>query len=84
LDLEDMDLSYLPAGARYLSMTDVVREQVLLALPSRVLCRPACAGLCARCGADLNAGPCSCPAEPEVRDVRFASLAQVRKRLEKT
>ena len=32
-----------------------------------LLCRDDCAGLCPKCGADLNAGPCDCratPAEP--------------------
>ena len=37
-----------------------VWESVLLLLPSKVLCKPDCAGLCQRCGADLNDGPCSC------------------------
>lgn len=47
-------------------VTPAVREELLLAVPSFRLCREDCAGLCQRCGADLNSGPCSCPrtAEP--------------------
>jgi len=46
-------------------VTPAVREELLLAAPAFVLCREDCAGLCARCGADLNAGPCQCGAAPE-------------------
>ena len=34
----------------------------MLALPTRPLCGEECRGLCPRCGANLNAGPCGCPA----------------------
>ncbi len=39
-----------------------VREEVALAASAYPLCREECAGLCPRCGADLNAGPCQCGA----------------------
>lgn len=39
-----------------------VREEVALAVSGYPLCREDCAGLCPRCGADLNAGPCGCTA----------------------
>jgi uncharacterized protein len=35
-------------------------DAVVLEMPLVVLCRPDCAGLCARCGADLNLGACGC------------------------
>jgi uncharacterized protein len=34
-----------------------VRDQVALALPTQILCRNACAGLCAVCGKNLNHEP---------------------------
>ena len=43
-----------------LSLEDVVREQVLLSLPSRTLCKEDCKGLCPRCGQNLNLAPCNC------------------------
>ena len=43
-----------------LPLEDVVREQVLLTLPGRALCREDCKGLCPHCGADRNAGDCGC------------------------
>jgi len=41
-------------------LTPPLRERLLLTLPTLPLCRDDCRGLCARCGADLNAGACGC------------------------
>lgn len=38
------------------------------------LCREDCAGLCSKCGKDLNDGPCNCGKE---LDPRFAALAKL-------
>ncbi|MCK4549507.1 MAG: DUF177 domain-containing protein [Candidatus Krumholzibacteria bacterium] len=38
----------------------VVREAVVLEMPIKYLCKESCAGICPRCGADLNEGACSC------------------------
>jgi uncharacterized protein len=38
----------------------LAREAVVLALPPQVVCSEVCKGLCARCGKDLNVGPCDC------------------------
>ena len=54
-------------------LDELVREQILLALPGRHLCRDECKGLCQGCGADLNAGQCSCE-QGEV-DPRWSALA---------
>lgn len=54
-----------------------LRERLLLTLPTLPLCRDDCRGLCARCGADLNAGSCGCPAE--VGDPRLAVLRTLRR-----
>jgi uncharacterized protein len=62
---DDPSVYPLPPHAAQLDLGDAVREELALALPPYVLCREDCAGLCARCGADLNAGPCQCaPAQP--------------------
>lgn len=42
-----------------------VREEIALAVTAFPLCREDCAGLCPRCGADLNAGSCSCGTSAE-------------------
>ena len=46
---------------RRLDLRAEVRETLLLELPLTPRCREDCAGLCPRCGADLNQGPCGCP-----------------------
>lgn len=51
------------AAEPYVVFDDEVRQALLLALPAQPLCRPRCAGLCARCGRNLNQGPCGCPAD---------------------
>ena len=38
----------------------IIQEQVILAIPMQPICRQDCRGLCARCGANLNDGPCDC------------------------
>jgi uncharacterized protein len=47
---------------RQLDLRDEAREVLLLELPMVPHCREDCRGLCPKCGADLNAGPCGCPA----------------------
>ena len=64
---DDPDFYPLLERASHIDVRDVVREELVLAAPTRLLlCRDDCAGLCLSCGADLNAGPCGCsaPAEP--------------------
>jgi len=64
---DDPDFYPLAERASHIDVRDVVREELVLAVPTRLLlCRDDCAGLCLSCGADLNAGPCGCsaPAEP--------------------
>ena len=43
-----------------LNLMDVLREEVWLAWPQRVLCRADCRGLCPHCGTDLNHASCAC------------------------
>ena len=49
-------------------LTDDVREELLLAVPSCFYCSPDCKGICPMCGTNLNHASCSCDrdrAEPE-------------------
>jgi uncharacterized protein len=62
-----------------LLLEDVLREQVLLALPLKVICRQDCKGLCPQCGKNLNTESCSC-AEPT--EERWSALKELREKLE--
>ena len=59
-ELEQDDYVLFHDG-RAIALDEEVREAALLARPMAALCRPDCRGLCPRCGADLNEGPCGCP-----------------------
>jgi uncharacterized protein len=59
-----------------LFLADVLREQVLLALPMKVICRSDCRGLCPNCGANLNHEECRC--ETHSTDPRLAPLARLK------
>ena len=54
----------------HVEVAPMLREHVILVAPMRPLCREECAGLCARCGKDLNEGPCQCPPEPQTSTIR--------------
>jgi uncharacterized protein len=62
-----------------LLLEDVLREQVLLSLPVRTLCKPDCKGLCPRCGANRNLQPCSC--DEGNTDPRWEALTGLRGRI---
>ena len=62
-----------------LLLEDTLREQVLLALPLRTICREDCKGLCPHCGKNLNEDQCSCV--DDVEDPRWAALKEIRTKL---
>ena len=43
---------------RQLDLREMVRESMLLEVPISPRCREDCPGLCPKCGAELNDGPC--------------------------
>jgi uncharacterized protein len=42
---------------------DDVRQFIMLAVPQKILCKESCAGLCPRCGRNLNRERCTCTVE---------------------
>ncbi len=71
---EDAD-DYVIVHNGFLDVDEQLSEMLLLEFPSKILCREDCAGLCPRCGKDLNEGPCTCKAK-EI-DPRLAPLAKL-------
>lgn len=57
-DSDDGDYIRIPVGE--LDAAELVREDILLNLPSRFLCKSSCKGLCPDCGTNLNFGSCDC------------------------
>jgi uncharacterized protein len=62
-ELSEEDLSFGFYGGDEVDLTPLVREAMILALPTKPLCREDCRGLCPCCGANRNAGECGCRQE---------------------
>ena len=75
LDTEDDsdDTQYVVDGS--LDMEKMLRDEMLVMWPAKILCKPDCKGICAVCGHDLNAGDCGC--DREVLDPRMAAIQDI-------
>lgn len=73
LQNEDSDEIVLLEDGR-VDVGDLARTEFILGMDTKTLCSEDCKGLCPRCGADWNIGPCSCKKEP---DPRMAALAKL-------
>lgn len=63
-----------------MQLEDVLREQVLLAVPLKAICRDECKGLCPHCGKNLNHESCQCgESEP---DPRWDALKDLKDKLQ--
>lgn len=63
-----------------LSVLEILREQMLLAMPMKPLCQADCKGLCPSCGVNLNLQSCSCPREDSHR--MFEALSDIKRKME--
>lgn len=78
-ELHNRDLDLAVYENDQINLDDLVLEQLELSLPSRILCREDCRGLCSQCGADLNLEQCRCekPIDP-----RWQALAYLKNKSE--
>ena len=74
LKTDDTEVAFYQGDGLFLA--DVLAEQVLLALPMKVICRSDCRGLCPHCGANLNNEDCRC--ETHAADARLAPLGRLK------
>lgn len=70
---EDSDEIVLLENGR-VDVGDLARTALILDMDTKTLCSEDCKGLCPRCGANLNDGPCGCKQEG---DPRLAALAKL-------
>jgi len=75
----EADIGYYDGDG--LLLEDVLREQILLAIPLKIVCREECKVLCPTCGKNLNEGGCQC--SPETTDVRWSALEGLKDKLQK-
>lgn len=80
-DGADDDTDIIVCHGGQIDLAPALWEEALLALPSKLLCRSDCAGLCTQCGANLNIAPCACSRAEEIEDNKgnkgFAGLADL-------
>jgi uncharacterized protein len=81
VELQDKDaaISYYEDGG--VELTDLLREQVLLEVPLKTVCKEECKGLCPQCGLNLNTGKCECEQPPA--DPRWEALKGLKDKLQK-
>ncbi len=73
--LDKDEVTVIHTSANEIDITEDVREYLLLAVPMKLLCRDDCAGLCGKCGANLNRGACDCVADDI--DPRWEDLKKI-------
>lgn len=76
LEADDPDLPRRIEG-NVIDLVSPLWEELVLVAPEKILCRENCMGLCSRCGADLNSGPCGCAREEEPDSGKNKGLAKL-------
>ena len=72
---EESGDDYIEAPDDKLDTDALLRDDILLELPSKLLCKESCKGLCPKCGKNLNEGSCSCKLREA--DPRLAALREL-------
>lgn len=60
---DNSDVILLGDKDHVVDLSDVIREALVLTLPSKPLCDESCRGLCPNCGVNLNEESCKCKGE---------------------
>jgi uncharacterized protein len=55
-----------------------MRDEILLAIPTQVLCKEDCLGLCPVCGENRNVTPCDCAEKQRMAQSKFAALGKLK------
>jgi uncharacterized protein len=75
-ELKSSDLSLSIYDGERVDLDEIVREQILLNIPTRHICSENCKGFCEKCGTNQNENSCSCGTE-EI-DPRWSALKQLK------
>jgi uncharacterized protein len=71
-ELTEAEMSVSVFDGAAIDVDEIVKEQILLAVPTRMLCREDCKGICPECGMVRNTGECNCVTNDI--DPRWAAL----------
>jgi len=77
VELSDRDVVVGYYDGEKLDLGEVIREQIILDMPLKRLCRDGCLGRCPTCGQNRNLGNCACPPAEEPGDPRLAPLRKL-------
>jgi uncharacterized protein len=80
IELTEKDTRTAFFTGKELAIDEILREQMLLALPMKPLCKLDCKGLCSKCGTNLNIKNCNCPQEQF--NPNLDALLEFKRRLE--
>lgn len=69
-EIEDIDVVSLYQNE--FDVCKLINDVIVVSIPMKTLCEESCAGLCPKCGKDLNKGECNC--DTDVIDERFSVL----------
>lgn len=80
LALTDQEKEELREGFSFIEkdvlyVDGLIRNELLVQWPIRVLCKDDCKGICSRCGANLNIQTCDC--DTAVPDPRMAAIRDI-------
>jgi uncharacterized protein len=62
-DEQSEDFHFIPEGTLEFDFSGLIRDQIILALEMKPLCREECEGICPDCGKNLNYEECTCKDE---------------------
>ncbi len=65
VELSEDDLNFDFIDGKFLDSDQIIKEQLILNLPMKILCTKDCKGLCPICGCNLNMTSCSCSSRYE-------------------
>lgn len=81
VEIQDRDAAVSYYEGDGVNTEEILREQVLLEIPLKTLCREDCRGLCPHCGRNRNTGQCECA--QAVTDPRWEALKGLKEKLQK-
>lgn len=62
-----------------IDLTDYINESIILELPTKILCKEDCKGLCQNCGVNLNKESCKCKREnDDIKNNPFSVLKDIK------
>lgn len=77
MECRDEDIETVYIEKPEISIDGILREQLILSIPEKLVCNNKCKGICQGCGALLNTEQCNC--DDSLDDSPFAVLKHLKK-----